>query len=268
MSSSSSLQRTPPTGSAGRNRQRSHRGSEPGGDNASVADRSYTVVAEFVPAHIEADDEDTRKQIEDTNGFDQGDLRAVAWMWPPAKRYAGQRQEMCGAEAFGGTPACLRCQEYRGHTARNCDAPQRCAHCGDSHQVQDCPFGRSREHRFCVPCNSYDHASWDRHCPALHERSGKLFARKTSAQFKYFLTDDPSTWVTHREALSQASPPGTSWDMGNEVLEQIRKAVEGGYRKPSQKERGKIFRQTRLDEVRPTVNLPQSVVDPLTSGKP
>ncbi|KAI0313985.1 hypothetical protein OF83DRAFT_1030600, partial [Amylostereum chailletii] len=81
---------------------------------------------------------------------------------------------------------CLKCHHW-GHMAATCkSALDICGTCGQNHRTASC---NNRNTLRCQSCQTEDHASWSRDCPAFTKRCDDLDAKFPENQMPYFPTD-------------------------------------------------------------------------------
>lgn len=187
---------------------------------AIIKERTFPVIAEFVPVTLEDQVMDKLREIESGNGLHRGELASAKWARPPQARHKSQKvahlivacSSMEGANhiirkglAIEGKRVmarkleqeprrCLKCQRYgKGHLAGECKQEKdTCAICANDHRMKDCK--ETDPSKFtCVNCKSrgipHDHPASARSCPAFVEVKARLAYRTLEAKYKYFLTN-------------------------------------------------------------------------------
>jgi len=230
---------------------------------ATIKDRAYTVIFQFVPLTFDPDRKSNIDNLEKENGWDEGTVLAAKWVKPPGRRTNTQQvahlmvsvkdpqsanniiregftinQLKLQAKKNKREPIrCAKCQHY-GHIARDCiNRSDTCANCAEAHRTAEC---QDKKKKHCVSCNSSAHASWDRNCPEFKSRCIKLDERYVENTMPYFPTDEPWTHVltpskpeqqtNHSQANqtpSQQELPGTAPQHHQSTLE---RHMRGGYR--------------------------------------
>jgi hypothetical protein len=85
---------------------------------------------------------------------------------------------------------CLKCRKW-GHFANKCLATKdTCGTCGGDHWTNAC---NETNKRYCAPCKSNSHASWDRQCPEFLKRCASFDESHPENTLKYFPMDEP--WI-------------------------------------------------------------------------
>ena len=206
------------------------------GMHARVVERTYKLIAERVPLSFRLDDEATLREVERAHGLKDGAITQATWIKPPDRRSPGQRTayvaltiagvDQANAALKGLTLAgrqvlvrrdlkepqrCSKCQRYDGHFARDCKAEHdTCANCAGAHPTSQCTSKEPHALR-CANCKEDGHAAWDRDCPTLRAKVRAQFARQPDAGFRFFVTNNPETWIHESEELEQAPPPPRPW---------------------------------------------------------
>ena len=87
---------------------------------------------------------------------------------------------------------CLKCRKW-GHFASHCPATKdTCGTCGGDHWTNSCT---ELTKRYCAPCNTFTHASWDRLCPEFLKQCIQFDESHPENALKYFPTEEPWTKV-------------------------------------------------------------------------
>ena len=232
------------------------------GMHTRVVERTYKLIAERVPISFRPDDHDTLREVERAHGLAEGSIKQAAWIKPPDRRSPGQKTAFVALTVTGVDHAnaalrgltlagrrilvrrdlkepqrCSKCQKYDGHFARDCKATHdTCANCVGAHPTSLCANAEPHAHR-CANCKEDGHAAWDRDCPTLRAKVGAHFARQPDAGFRFFVTNNPETWIHESEELEHAPPPPHPWSQT----------------RPSSAHDGTIYgaRQGRLDDYYP-----------------
>ncbi len=206
------------------------------GLKAHMVERTYKLVAERVPVEFDPSDPTALRAIEEAHGLSKGAIARADWIKPPEKRFEGQRTAFLMLTVTGVQQAntalkgltiagrlvlvrrdfdepkrCAKCQSYEGHFAKDCPAQQdTCANCAGPHQTARCSMVDPAQRR-CANCNMDGHAAWDRDCPTLRARVRSISLRRADSGFRFFVTNNPETWVSDDEELARAPPPPTVW---------------------------------------------------------
>lgn len=189
------------------------------GSGASIKDRSYQVIVQFIPVHFDTDDDEMYRRFEEANDLQPGSVLKAEWIKPIKDRRENQRVATArfylkdaksansilskGAYVFGRKVVpkkprrepirCLNCQLF-GHERRHCvsNGP-RCARCAMGHATEDC---RAQLRSFtCRNCEGR-HASFDRECPKFIEKCAQLDMRCPENNLAFYPTDEPWSWAT------------------------------------------------------------------------
>ncbi len=206
------------------------------GMEARIVERLYKLVVEGVPVGFEPHSTAGLRVLEEVNGLDRGSLTRAEWIKPPEKRYPGQRTAFLLLTVSGIEQAnhalkglmimgrralvrrelvepkrCAKCQGYEGHFAKECPSQADvCATCAGAHPTAQCDVKDPALYR-CASCGVPGHAAWDRNCPTLRLKVRAHSARRADSGFRFFVTNNPETWVTEEEELLHAPPPPTVW---------------------------------------------------------
>jgi len=230
---------------------------------ATIKDRAYTVIFQFVPLTFDPDRKSNIDNLEKENGWDGGTILTARWVKPPSKRTNDQQvahlmvtlkdpqsantairegftlnhQKLQAKKNKREPIRCAKCQHY-GHIARECTArSDTCANCAEAHRTVDC---QDKGKKRCVSCESATHASWDRSCPEFKNKCRKLDERYIENTMPYFPTDEPWTHVSsptkpeqqfslsqHLPSFAQQDPPSAAPQRHQTTLE---RHLRGGYR--------------------------------------
>ena len=206
------------------------------GMHARVVERTHKLIAERVPVSFRPDVQSTLRELEQAHGLKDGSIIRAAWVKPVERRAKGQRTayvtltvagvEQANAALRGLTIAgqqvlvrrdlkepqrCSKCQSYDGHFARDCKATHdTCANCAGDHPTTRCKITDHSAYR-CANCKEDGHAAWDRDCPTLRAKVRARFARQPDAGFRFFVTNNPETWIHENDELDCAPPPPHLW---------------------------------------------------------
>ncbi len=206
------------------------------GMEARIVERLYRLVVEGVPVGFEPHSAAGLRALEEVNSMEKGSLSRADWIKPPEKRHPGQRtafllltvsgieqanRALKGLTVMGRRALvrrefiepkrCAKCQSYDGHYARDCLLTHDvCATCAGDHPSAQCTVKDPALYR-CAGCGTQGHAAWDRNCPTLRSKVRAHAARRADSGFRFFVTNNPETWITEEEDLLRAPPPPTVW---------------------------------------------------------
>jgi hypothetical protein len=207
--------------------------------------RSFSVVVEFVPVSFNPDLGSVLGEIEECSGIEKGGLIQARFIKPVARRMPGQR---CAHAIFGFSSAeaanhairhslfvegkrvsarkllaepirCLKCQRIGvDHVAATCRHEDVCARCGEAHRTDTCRA--DDKSRGCSNCKAekrqhWGHGAADRNCPVFMGRLQFALERNPEAKYRYFPTDDPSTWERTDTAAADINNQQATWQDGN-----------------------------------------------------
>ncbi|KAI0706675.1 hypothetical protein C8Q76DRAFT_629637 [Earliella scabrosa] len=224
------------------------------GMEARVVERTYKLVAERVPIDFDPQDSATLRAVEEAHGLKSEAIARADWIKPVERRRLGQRfaylmltvtgVEQANRALRGLTLAgrrvlvrreieepkrCMRCQRLDGHFAKDCPASHDvCARCAGAHPTTQCTVNDPSAFK-CANCGQVGHATWDLACSERLAKVRALAARKADSGFRFFVTNNPETWVPEEEELARAPPPPTVWsqiqhrfDAADQGLQQTR----------------------------------------------
>jgi hypothetical protein len=193
----------------------------------SFRTRTYTLVLEYLPIHLQIYDENFLDGITNENQLPPDSLTSIRWIKPPTRRSQEQRKAFALLQVADAPTAnnilrdgicvdnerisvrkdrkepirCAKCQRY-GHIARNCsDESDTCGTCGEQHRSSSCNAYRTTR---CVNCRNSNHTSWSRKCPEFIRRCEILDERYPENKMPYFPTE--AAW-THIINPSRPSRP-------------------------------------------------------------
>ncbi|KDN41509.1 hypothetical protein RSAG8_07459, partial [Rhizoctonia solani AG-8 WAC10335] len=175
---------------------------EKGFGGASCRGQGATILLQCTPVSYEPEDPAAIPRFEEENLLQRGDVLSMSWCKPAHKRKPEQTMAVLKLEmrshdladkliTEGGqlqyTPVlfrkasqepmcCLRCQKY-GHKAAKCPngMDDVCSQCGGAHRIANCT---DKDKKWCVPCQSDAHCSFDRDCPSFKAEREKFNARR------------------------------------------------------------------------------------------
>ena len=193
---------------------------------ASIRERAYAVVIQFVPINFNPSSTSDIKALESENGWNPGTVLTARWIKPPARRTNHQQfahiiatlnDPMVANEGIRSgitfrnnklqmkknrrePMRCAKCQHYS-HIAKDClSHTDRCANCAEEHKTSECQTPYIQR---CIPCEANDHASWNRDCPEFEKRCQALDDKYPENLMPYFPSDE--AW-THAQAPPKAKP--------------------------------------------------------------
>ena len=208
------------------------------GSGASIKNRSYQVIVQFIPVRFDPDDDEMRRDFETTNDLQPNSVLKMEWIKPVKDRRENQRVATArfylkdaksanailsrGAYVFGRKVVpkkprrepirCLHCQLF-GHERRHCASKEpRCARCAMGHATDEC--GARLRTFTCRNCEGH-HASFDRECPKFIEKCAQLDARCPENNLAYYPTDEPWSWATTTVIHTHELHAGEGWDVHN-----------------------------------------------------
>lgn len=194
------------------------------GTNATFLERSWKVLAEFVPITLDNENPAAIHNIEQNSHIEQASIRWINWIRNPNYRKKAQKvahaiiafdcaenandairhglniegRKVCTHRQHPEPTRCYKCQILGRHFAKQCTAhTDTCGTCGDkSHTTKECTVTDPAK-RYCVNCETHGHASWDRNCATFATAKKKMIGRNKEASYKYFpIADDPTSWIT------------------------------------------------------------------------
>ncbi|KAJ1299358.1 hypothetical protein OPQ81_011878 [Rhizoctonia solani] len=183
---------------------------EKGFGGASCKGQGATILLQCAPIYYNPEDPAAIQRFEDENELSRGDVLSMTWCKPPHKRKPEQtmavlRLEMrshdladrliteggqleCSPVLFRKANQepmrCLRCQKY-GHKAAKCTSgpDDVCSQCGGMHRIANCS---NKDKKWCVPCQSDAHCSYNRDCPSFRAECTKLNNQRPENQAVLF----------------------------------------------------------------------------------
>ncbi|KAG1846154.1 hypothetical protein C8R48DRAFT_570946, partial [Suillus tomentosus] len=156
--------------------------------NATLKERTYQVVIQFVPLTFDPDNMEHLRELEQENRWEQDTITSARWIKPPNKRTPTQRVTHLTIRLNDPKAAnksirdgitlnknrlqakknkqesfrCAKCQHY-GHFAKECISHKdACANCAGEHRTSECD---NRDHTCCIPCASDDFKDQDNTMP-------------------------------------------------------------------------------------------------------
>jgi uncharacterized protein YoxC len=184
-----------------------------------IRERCYNLILPRVPIVFEPENRSHLREIEEANNLREHVIRKARWIKPVVRRRPGQTHAfailtvtsaeyanilirdgllVCGARVRPTKQKlepiqCMKCRNW-GHFAGECPASvDTCGTCGGKHRTNSC---QNRDKRWCVTCESADHASWDRNCPEFSRRCYMLDERNPENHMPYFPTEQDWSQMT------------------------------------------------------------------------
>ena len=206
------------------------------GMEAKLIDRTYRLIAERVPTDFNPHDAATLRAVEKAHGLASNAIARADWIKPIERRRPGQRlaflqltvtninqankaikgltlagRRVLVRKDFDEPRRCMRCQAF-GHLAKDCtSATDTCANCAGTHPTAHCDVANTPERHRCANCAGEEHPAWDRACPTFLARTRELAARRADSGFRFYVTNNPETWITEEEELARAPPLPSVW---------------------------------------------------------
>ena len=188
------------------------------GSGASIKNRTYQVIVQFIPVQFNPENEESLRYVETSNNLRPNAILKAEWIKPVKDRREGQRVATARfyfgdaktANAVLSTNTyirekkvvpkksrkepirCLKCQQF-GHERRHCTANEpRCTRCARNHPTEEC-ITPPRDIR-CYNCDGR-HPSFDRDCPKFMEKCEQINARCPENNLAFYPTDEPWSWA-------------------------------------------------------------------------
>ncbi|KAF9553611.1 hypothetical protein CPC08DRAFT_620463, partial [Agrocybe pediades] len=180
--------------------------------------RTYNVIAHYVPIIFDPDNQDHIAEVLEVNGVDRNHFIRARYAKPierrnPYQRYAhlifslqnadtANRLINQGMTIFGKQVdirkckkeplRCLKCHGYN-HIARDCiNMHDTCGTCGSrTHRTKDCDNPESLQ---CIPCGGAGHPSWSRTCPTFLRKCDDYDRNHPENAIPFFPSTDAWTW--------------------------------------------------------------------------
>ena len=203
------------------------------GSGASIKNRTYQVIAHFIPIQFNPKDNDHLHQFEVFNGLEPNSLLKVEWIKPVKDRKPNQKvanfrmsvrdpattnkilkegASILNRRIVPNKPKkepiqCLHCQCF-GHEHRNCksDAPN-CGRCANNHETNTCstnpPIFK------CINCKG-NHPSYNRDCPRFREKCRQTDSCCPENALVFYPTSEPWTWSTFDQPPPLTPHPSTT----------------------------------------------------------
>jgi hypothetical protein len=192
------------------------------GAMSEVKDREYACIVENVPIGFHPSPE-TTLEVEATNDLSSKSILLARWIKPIERRFEGQRTafmiinfrsaedankailnslyirgKRCITRKLLPEPRrCYKCHAINAHhIASGCkEITDICDICGGAHASKECQLKHDAYDKlYCVNCKIYGHAARDRLCPTFTKHCNDLNTRMPENLYKYFPTDDPTSW--------------------------------------------------------------------------
>ena len=230
--------------------------------NATLKERTYTLLIPFMPLTFNPSDRPSLDALENENDMNPNSIVLARWIKPVDKRKPTQRVAHALLTFDNAATAnkaikdgltlnqlklwpkknrqepmrCAKCQHY-GHIARECISHKdTCANCGNDHRSSDCT---DQDKHHCTSCESDDHPSWSRDCPAFNKECEKLDKRYPDNLLPFFPTSEEWTYAhnhvkppPYRKAAppetSHAQPPGTQRTLNEFTTRNYNNSRRGG----------------------------------------
>ena len=208
------------------------------GSGASIKNRSYQVIVQFIPVRFDPDDDEMCRDFETTNDLQPNSILKTEWIKPVKDRRENQRVATArfylkdaksvnailsrGAYVFGrkvvpkksrrGLVRCLHCQLF-GHKRQCCTSKEpQCTRCAMGHATDEC--GARLCTFTCRNCEGH-HTSFDRECPKFIEKCAQLDTRCLENNLTYYPTDKPWSWAATTVIHTHKPHAGEGWDAHN-----------------------------------------------------
>jgi hypothetical protein len=185
---------------------------------ASIRPRQHVILVPKIPLTLDPNNDAHIREIEEVNRLKEKSISKIRWIKPERRRKPDQRLAhaffsfnsaeaanicirdgilVCGMKTYPSKmkqepTQCLKCRKW-GHFANQCsETKDICGTCGGDHWTNAC----SESHkRYCAPCGTNSHASWDRQCPIFLRRCAEFDESHPENALKYFPTEEPWTKV-------------------------------------------------------------------------
>ncbi|KAK0232569.1 hypothetical protein IW262DRAFT_1499115, partial [Armillaria fumosa] len=191
------------------------------GEGNSLSLQLNNVIVPFAPTTIDTENRDTWRNIETSSELAIGTIRSVQFLKPVEHHQQGQREahlvvgfdsreqankairegiiiegkELQARKELPDASRCVKCSILpRDHDAKTCPNATKCGRCAGGHATRDCTV-TDRKKFHCVNCKITGHGAVDRNsCPSFLRATDVLRSRHPESKYKYFVTEDPTTW--------------------------------------------------------------------------
>ncbi|KAF9538300.1 hypothetical protein CPC08DRAFT_606786, partial [Agrocybe pediades] len=188
------------------------------GTDGKWKNRTYNIIAHYVPIIFDPDNQDHIAEALDLNNIDRKHFVKARYAKPierrsPYQRFAhliislqnsdtankliNQGMTICGKQVdirkCKKEPLrCLKCHGYN-HIARDCISNHdTCGTCGSkTHRTKDCDNPESHQ---CIPCGGAGHPSWSRTCPTFLKKCDDYDRNHPENAIPFFPSTDAWTW--------------------------------------------------------------------------
>ena len=184
---------------------------------ATIKPRTYSLIAFNVAISFELENQKHHKEVCEANHIDEENITALRWAKPVKRRSPGQKTAhliMSFADAQAANRAiangltfcnrrthvekikkepirCLKCQGWN-HFAYECILNvDKCGNCAEEHRTSQCP---DPHRKFCISCNTDEHASWSRECPTFLRKVSECNRRNPENALQFIPTTESWTW--------------------------------------------------------------------------
>ena len=203
------------------------------GAMSEIKDCEHSCVVENVPISFHPSAKSTL-EVETTNGLTSKSIMLAHWIKPIEHRFKGQcttfmiltfhsaedtnkaihnlyiHSKRCITRKLLPEPrCCFNCHAINTqHIAANCkEITDICSTCGSAHISKDCQLKNDLpDKRYCTNCRTHGHTARDRLCPIYIKQCNELYNHKPEFLYKYFSTDNPSTWELLHPATNPMPP--------------------------------------------------------------
>ncbi|KAJ3724599.1 hypothetical protein C8R42DRAFT_719265 [Lentinula raphanica] len=166
------------------------------GLNAVAQPSHHEVIVEFVPTIANIDSQWTWDTITEASKLPRNSIVAARWIRKPEQRKPGQKvaHAVFAFADMRHANTAIRQEMVIDHklvsVRREEKDPQRCMRCQQyGHIAREWP-----ENFYCAVCKTKGHIAADRACPTLLRRIRERQQRDPTKGFRYFVTEDESTW--------------------------------------------------------------------------
>ncbi|KAK0213912.1 hypothetical protein IW262DRAFT_1242434, partial [Armillaria fumosa] len=191
------------------------------GEGNSLSLQLNNVIVPFAPTTIDTENRDTWHNIETSSELAIGMIRSVRFLKPVEHHQQGQQEahlvvgfdsweqanktiregiiiegkELQARKELPDASRCVKCSILpQDHDAKTCPNATKCGRCAGGHATRDCTV-TDRKKFHCVNCKITGHGAIDRNsCPSFLRATDVLRSRHPKLKYKYFVTEDPTTW--------------------------------------------------------------------------